>query len=263
MAIIDFDDISTWENDLINFLGPLFSKHIPALQKHHEYVEDSLDTLLASTDRQKIIEATLDWISRNEIASYHGSRLTLDELNSVKRHGLLPLVAQARDERIRRALSAHPKWQSVSRSLPELIERGANGVHIGNRTNQVHLTLSRNALENGFNHYITHGSEFDQSIACQLLGQEGVDLLSLDGEPYIFAFAVPGQLAISAAHRYFSPEEMISRGSVPNIVNEFLKILSYRQFDPSYTPDRLKVHCGLVFKINVPTTWLISVIEVS
>ena len=131
---------------------------------------------------------------------------------------------------------------------------------IGNRSGQAHLTLSKAGLTKGFNHYLTHGSEFDQRIAHQLLGDEGVSLLALDGVGYLLEFSVPGGEAIAAANRYISAEEMIERGEAPNIVRDFLKVLSYRVYDSEFSPENMRADCGLVFYRDVPPDWLVSAV---
>ncbi len=255
-----FDDLSTWEAGIVGALGTRFSSRLSALTATHQYVEDSMRSLLA-VDMRGIVHATLEWIKQHSITAYHGTRLTVDELQSVRINGLEVLNAEARKVRLERALSSHPNWLLVSQNLAREIDMGKCGVSIGKRTGQAHLTLSRAGLESGFNHYLTHGSEFDNHIAHQLLGEEGVNLLAHDGVAYILEFSVPGGDAIVAAHRHFSPEEMIERGEVPNIVREFLKVLSYRVSHPEFYPADLRADCGLIFSSNIPASWLSSTVN--
>ena len=257
MEPLVFDDPSTWESSLIEALGSHFSARLSALKEYHEYVEDSLDTLLAH-DRQAILKLTLAWIASNSVAAYHGTRLSSSELQSIREEGLKILDPASRVVRLRRALSAHPEWRSVAAQLEETIDYGGSGLAIGSRRGQAHLTLSRIGLTDGFNHYLTHGSEFDQHVAHNLLGDDGVSLLRQDGVGYVLEFSVPGPAAITAAHRYFPAEEMIGRGEVPNIVREFLKSLSYRVYDPNFGPTSMKADCGLVFFSDLPSEWLRS-----
>jgi hypothetical protein len=259
MALVVFDELSTWEAALIEALGDHFSSRLAALRQPHEYVEDSRDTLLAD-DRRTLLSMTLAWIGQNSIAAYHGTRLNSDELRSVCESGLTVLDSASRIVRLQRALSVHPNWRSVAAQLEGAVGRGGRGVEIGNRSGQAHLTLSRAGLTNGFNHYLSHGSEFDRHIAHQLLGEEGVSLLEQDGTGYILEFSVPGPAAITAAHPYFTAEDMIERGEVPNIANEFLKVLSYRVYDPEFHPAQRRTDCGLVFSKDVPASWLHSVV---
>lgn len=120
----------------------------------------------------------------------------------------------------------------------------------------MHLTLSRAALTDGFNHYLTYGAEFDQRVAHALLGQDGKELLARDGTPRVIQAAVPGPLALDAAHPYFSIDNIRSRGDVPNLVNEFLEAWSYRLAHPGFQSRTLKIDCGMIFRSTVPATWI-------
>lgn len=258
MALVVFDKPPTWEASLAASLGDHLSRRLDALSAPHEFIEDSRDTLLAE-ERNTILRTTISWLEANTVAAYHGTRLNLDELASIRENGLVTLAAKDRAARLERSLSRHPNWPSVASRLMEAIDHGGRGIMIGSRTGQAHLTLSESALAKGFNHYLSYGSEFDQHISHQLLGREGVELLAQDGSAYILEFAVPGPSAIAAAHRYFSPEEMIERGEVPNLVNEFLKVLSSRISNKNFDPAQLKTDCGLVFSTAIPAEWLQSV----
>lgn len=257
MALIRFDELSTWEESLSRALGGHLSRRLDDLRRPHAFVEDARDALLAE-DRLSVLTTTLSWLKANTLAGYHGTRLTSAELQSVRRSGLTTLTATERLARLRRALAQHADWPSVAERLAGVVEKAGRGIMFGCRTDQAHLTLSRSALSNGFNHYLTHGSEFDQCIAETLLGQEGLDLLAADGAAYVLEFAVPGPAALAAAHRFASPEELIDRGEVPNLANPFLKVLSYRISRPDFQPSDLGADCGLVFSEAVPPEWLCS-----
>lgn len=112
---------------------------------------------------------------------------------------------------------------------------------------------------NGFNHYLTHGSEFDQRVAHALLGEEGEDLLGKDGTPIVLKFGVPGAVALGAAHPFSGIENVRNRGDVPTIINEFLKAWSYSLAYAGFRSSSLQVDCGLLFRKSVPVVWLISV----
>jgi hypothetical protein len=122
----------------------------------------------------------------------------------------------------------------------------------GHRERQVHLTLSRAGLENGFNHYLTHGAEFDQHAATELLGDAGTALLAKDGKKTIIRAIVAGERALQACHPYLTIDDLRSRGDVPNLVNQLLKAWSYRLAQPSFDPRTLEVDCGFVFREAVP-----------
>jgi hypothetical protein len=120
----------------------------------------------------------------------------------------------------------------------------------------VHLTLSRAGLTDAFNHYLTHGAEFDWHVAAELLGEEGQELLSKDGTPYVIQVAVPGDLALTAAHPHFTVDDMRERGELPNIVHQFLDVWCFRLSRPGYQSRKLRVDCGMVFESAVPAEWI-------
>jgi hypothetical protein len=176
----------------------------------------------------------------------------------VRALGLIPLNAGARRARIERALSGHPDWAAAQRQLDKVLADLGQHNRAGHREGQVHLTLSRAGLENGFNHYLTHGAEFDQHAAQALLGDEGEALLAKDGKKTIVRVVVAGNRALQACHPYLTIEDQRARGNVPNLVNELLKAWSYRLAHPGFDPRTLEVDCGLVFKETVPPDWIVK-----
>lgn len=224
-----------------------------------EYVEDALDLLFESTVRDAVIDATLAWIRSSTVVGYHGSRLTDEEVASVRSRGLTPLVAGTRRERLVRSLSAHPRWHEVADRLEAALRDHEPGGAAGRREGQAHLTLSRCGLVDGFNHYLTHGSEFDQRVAHALLGPDGVELLTKDGEPTVLRFTVPGPRALDAAHPHFCVDDMRTGGRVPNMVREFLEAWSYKLAHPAFQSRTLKADCGMVFRSTIRIAWLAGV----
>ncbi|MEJ9105732.1 hypothetical protein WKH86_14150 [Xanthomonas oryzae pv. oryzae] len=250
-----FDDPATWEQSLREALGELYSSRLNAMKEPHEYAEDALDTL-EIVDKTAIRRVTVDWLSQRMIAAYHGTRLNLSELQSIRNTGLRALNSEHREDRLIRTLSKHPDWNSISSGLPDAIDSVAN--KFGKRLGQAHLTLSKFGLEKSFNHYLQYGSEFDQCVAHVLLGQEGVGLLQSDNIPYVLEFAVPGAKAIAAANRFFTVDEAIVREDGPNLVREFLKVLSCRTNHASFDQSSLRVDCGITFTKDIPAEWLHS-----
>jgi hypothetical protein len=261
MAKINFDTIDDWASPLHSVLQGLLPKGIEniLISRRPEYFEDALDAIFEISDRNAIINTTLDWVRSETIVGYHGTRLTPEEIESIRERGLLPLDASARRIRLTRALSEHPQWQSVSSRLDEALEKHGRGQRAGGREGQVHLTLSRSGLVNGFNHYLSHGSEFDQHVAHYLLGDEGKELLREDGAPTLLNFAVPGDVALEVAHPFFGIDDVLRQGDVPNIVSEFLKSWSYALAHPGFQSSALRVDCGLFFRRAVPPDWLVAV----
>jgi hypothetical protein len=103
--VIDFDQIEGWSPQLKEVL----SAHVTDLtlssirRANPEYVEDARDLLFKLAGRDAVIDATLEWLRSSTIAGYHGTRLTDDEVCSVRKKGLLPLDASARRARLVRA----------------------------------------------------------------------------------------------------------------------------------------------------------------
>jgi hypothetical protein len=260
--VLDFDSIDHWAPTLAAALR----QHVPdSLEQiltttKPEYVEDARDMLFDLADRDAIIDAALHWLRSTTLAGYHGSRLTDADVLSIQSAGLAPLEAGARHDRLARALSPHPKWPEVAASLDaSLRAHGGEDGRAGSRENQVHLTLSRTALTDGFDHYLTHGAEFDQHVAYDLLGAEGQELLARDGNPRIVTVAVPGPIALEAAHAIFSIDDLRARGDVPNLVDAFLYSWSYRLAYPSFDPGSLTVDCGMMFRHTIPPAWIVDI----
>lgn len=258
--MIHYDEIDDWVPSLNAAVGSLVSGKVRSalMQAQPECVEDALDLLFELANRDAVIDATLEWIRSNQIVGYHGSRLTDDDIVSIREHGLIPLRAAARRLRLTRALSCHPLWLEVASKLDGVLTEYGAGGRGGCREDQVHLTLSREGLMRGFNHYLTHGAEFDQCIAEELLGSDGKILLSKDGAPILVTIAVPGAVALTAAHPHFSIEDIRSNGSVPNLAREFLRAWSYHIAHPGFQSASLEVDCGMVFRNVVPAVWIVS-----
>ena len=259
-TLLDFDDNYTWGPELTAVVGELLMDRVAdkLVTASPEYVEDAYDLLFVHADRARIIDATLAWIKSSAVAGYHGCRLNQSELESIRALGLLPLEANVRRARLSRALSAHPRWDHVADRLDAALHEFGPGGKAGYREGQVHLTLSRCGLINGFDHYLTHGSEFDQRVAHDLLGSDGIELLRKDGRATVIRVAVPGEIALNAVNRYFTVDERLARGEVPSLVDEFLKSWSYGMAHPDFHSGTLRVDCGLVFRSTVPPAWIVD-----
>lgn len=256
--MIDFDSIDDWETGLSCALRPCMpvSAEQAIRESTPEFVEDACDLLLDLAGRERVIDATLGWLRTSELAGYHGTRLCDAELESVVTHGLFPLRAGNRRDRLARALSRHPQWADVENVLDSTIRAHGEGNCAGHRENQVHLTLSKCGLTNGFNHYLTYGAEFDLRIAQALLDAEGEELLRQDGQARVIQFAIPGVVALEATHPHFTIDDIRRRGEVPNLVHDFLKAWSYRLAHPGFQCRTLKVDCGMVFRSAVSPEWI-------
>ena len=259
--MLKFDDNCIWGPLLAEALGKLYSEMIRdrLVAAEPEFVEDARDLLFSWMGRDRVIDATLAWIRSATLAGYHGTRLIDAEVDSICAHGLLPLQADARRVRLIRALSPHPRWNQVAHRLDSTLQEYGPGGEAGRREDQVHLTLSRSGLVNDFNSYLSHGAEFDQHTADALLGDEGTELLQRDGDARVIQVAVPGKIALKAAHPYFTIGNLRERGDVPNIVDDFLKAWSYGLAHTEFECGTLEVDCGMVFRSTIPSTWIVDV----
>ena len=259
--MIDFDSIDDWDPSLTDSLDPLVSKAVVErlAATAPNSIDDTRNLLFDLTDREAVIHAVLSWVQSETLAGYHGTRLIDAEVDSILSNGLLPLNASGRRERLERVLSPHERWTEVANKLDETLRAFEPGECAGRREGQVHLTLSRSGLTDGFNQYLTHGPDFDRHVAYALLGQDGLELLRDDGQPRVIKVAVPGSKGLDAANTYFSIDHLRVRGDVPNLVAEFLTSWSYRLAYPGFQCRTLQVDCGMIFKSIVPASWIVSV----
>jgi hypothetical protein len=256
--MICFDDIDAWESMLSDALLPLAPhdiRHRLQVAKP-EYIEDARDFFLSYASRDAVMDEMLAWVRSTHIAGYHGTRLTAADVESIKSNGLVPLKATARRERLERALSGHPRWSEVANRLDDAIRSIGPGCAVGRREGQVHLTLSCAGVTDAFNHYLTHGAEFDLHVATELLGEEGKELLGKDGNPYVIQVVVPGEAALTAAHPFFGVDDMRARGELPNIIKQLLEVWCFRLSRPGYQSRKLKIDCGMMFRSAVPAAWI-------
>ena len=152
---------------------------------------------------------------------------------------------------------SHPNWANVESRLDVEIEALANG-KAGNRENQVHLSVSRAGLIS-YDSYHVQGSEFDYHAAYALLGEEGKALLARDGKPCIVRVELPGPVALDAANAFLSVDHLRKTGIVPNLVNEFLEVWSYRLGHPDYKSKTLNLDLCLLFRSKIPAECIVDV----
>ena len=256
--MLKFDDRDTWWPELTAALDDYVDGSVrrKVLAGSPEYFEDAGDFLLSCSDRAAVVDAAINWVSSSVVAAYHGTRLTNVEIESVWAHGLKPLMHTGRQARLENILSRHARWPEVQDSLDQCLRDHGPGKKAGRREGQVHLTLSRRGLVEDFNHYLTHGSEFDRHVAHFLLGDEGLKLLRSEGQARVIALKVPGRRALEAANPHLSVDDLRRRGEVPNLVREFLRAWSYGFAHPELDCGALHVDCGLVFSTPVPWDWI-------
>lgn len=264
LEIVDFDNIDEWSASLESVLRPLITDGAweNLANANFQFVEDARDLLFELTNRDEIIDTVLHWLRSKKIAGYHGTRLIESEIDSIRLNGLLPLNAVTRQDRLVRALSSHPNWHEVSKKLDDVIQSHGQGNREGKREGQAHLTLSKTGLVQEFNHYLVYGSEFDQNVAQELLGQDGMKLLLLDGVSKVIKVAMPGEIAVKAAHPFFSVESLRAKGDTPNLVKEFLETWSFKLSNPTFQSRQLRVDCGMIFWKAIPADWIVDILTI-
>jgi hypothetical protein len=216
----DFDRIEVWGPELHSALRSILpdATRDQIRNSDPKYLEDARDRLFELVDRESLIEGVSEWFRQQSVFAYHGTRVTEDELASIRRDGLLPLNPASRATRLRRSLSSHPKWAQVEPRLAEAIQLFGDGKY-GRREGQVHLTISRAGLVRSFNYYLDQGSEFDWHVAHHLLGEEGQALVAADGAAILIKMRVPGTNALAACNPY-GP----FGSNLPNLVSDVLRV---------------------------------------
>lgn len=256
--VLDFDDIPSWGPEFSNTLVDLVPLDSDARIRKAapEYVEDALEILESEVcpNRPALVATTRCWIEGKSVAAYHGSRLSRQDIESIKRTGLKTLCAEEREQILVEKLSQHPDWAGTRPKLGRVIQDLGNRSVAGKRVGQVHATLSRSGIVSGFNHYLTHGSEFDQQAARLLLGNDGLDLLATYGSAQLVTLALPGKIALETANPYFH----LNR-EMPNLVREVLTSWAYWLVNPTFSPRSLRVDCGFIFQTDVPSDWIVGI----
>ncbi|HZP05393.1 MAG TPA: hypothetical protein VFB43_10870 [Terracidiphilus sp.] len=257
MITLDFDDIHAW--------GPMLSDHVSSLVSlafasnvistgRPEYLEDAAKIFFSDVfrDETRFTGEVVAWIEAQTVAAYHGSRLGTAEIDALKREGLTALSAERRREPLRKKLSIDPRWceTKFDAAFTELVR----GQSWGKREGQVHATISRGGLVNGFNHYLTYGSEFDQCLVSLLFGSASKELLAQYGVPTLVQLAIPGNKALAAANPY-----TLNANECPNLVREIVEAWTYWLADSTLAVANLEYDCGLVFDHDVPPEWIVSI----
>lgn len=218
-----------------------------------EYIEDAGDFVVNQSDIETVSTEIQGWLWAHEFCVFHGTRLLPEEILSVQQNGLLPLVATDRERRLRKILARHPRWYSVENRLLEVIEDVGPNEKQGRRQGQVHFSLSRSGLVNSFDHYLTHGSEFDQHVAHRLFGdQSGLEPLHSETVPVLVHVSFSGEQLIQGAHPHFSYSDVVGMGEVPGLARTFLDAWAYKAANPSFNIETLRTDCCVMERFATP-----------
>jgi hypothetical protein len=247
----DFDSIGEWAPRLSAALEALVpNRTLERVRTGQvELLEDALEIILEDVEQSDLISTTRTWLRAQTIMAFHGSRLSPDEIASVRRGGLMMLDPAKRKDRLAHILSRHPGWAEASARFDAAIRDFSDG-RFGRRQGQAHLTISHGALLTAFNHYLIEGSEFDQAVAVELLGKDARLLLQDGRSPVLFTVGVPGDRATEVGERWLRDGEM------PGLVRHTLQFWANWLYDPALKPGTQHVDFGLIFYENVPAAWI-------
>lgn len=265
-GMIDFDDLNSWENQLNCIMRKYMSNEVchKLSMAHIEYWDMSLSELVKSLGLDKtnqVIDDIIAWIKKSTVIGYHGTRLTEQELISLKHEGILPLVPGKRENRIIQIIKGN-KTCSIDQ-LKETIYQFGEGACNGERKGQVHLTFSKSGLINFFPEYLLYGSEFDRKIVCNLMGEEkGKGALKRYGCPKIIKVSITGEKALKAANFCFTIDEIRQRGDFPNMVKELLSVWTFRLIKKDFDPARCELDRGFIFKEKIPPEKILQISDV-
>ncbi|MHB1021893.1 MAG: hypothetical protein ACYC46_11185 [Acidobacteriaceae bacterium] len=255
--MFDFDDIHLWGPKLfvhISSMVSLTSAGSIIRARKPEFLEDAAEIFFSDVYQEKarFTASVLAWIKTQTVAAYHGSRLDAADIDGVRQNGLIVLSAERRREYLRKKLSTDSRW--CEDKFNAVMKKLDDGQFWGKREGQVHATISRGGLVNGFNHYLKYGSEFDQCVVSLLFGDTGKELLARYGIPVLVRLAIPGEKALAAANPY-----ILDPDGCPNLVREVIRVWTYWLANSTLEVANLKYDCGLIFNHDVLPEWISSV----
>ncbi|MEM1150010.1 MAG: hypothetical protein AAGI03_05570 [Pseudomonadota bacterium] len=264
--MIYYDKIETWERsfgDIVNILvGKEVVDSLAAL--NFEYIEDAGDYVASRSDIKTVSTKIQDWLQPREFCVFHGTRLLPEEILSVQKKGLHPLVAEEREHRLRKILERHPKWSSVKDNIGKVLHDVGPKEKQGRREGEVHFSLSKSGLVNGFNHYLTYGSEFDQHVVQRLFDDEsGLQLLHSETVPILVHVRINGKELIQGAHPIFTYSDVISRGEIPGLARTFLDAWAFKATEPSFDVATLQTDCCMMQQVATPPERILNIEKLS
>lgn len=174
---IDIDDASTWPVDVSAAVDEVVTAH-----DGFPDAEDWDEVHLTAEDREVVDDAIQDL----SLMGYHATRLLDHEVQSVRSNGLVPLSPEATLKRLDVAVEVG----ALPPALADLLRPGAVSTSSeSNRTNQVCLTSSRDALRSrrGFWRLLTYW------------GGEAIYWHRMDGDPVLSTLAQIGRGAVVSA----------------------------------------------------------------
>lgn len=262
--MILFDKFESWEASfgdlMVALIGQANMQKLPKLV--FEYVEDAGDFVSSFSGTRVVSLEIGKWLYQNEFCVFHGTRLLPLELASIKEIGLRTLVAFDRQSRLIKILRNHSDWDVVKEKLSETLDAVGPQEKQGRREHQVHFSLSRSGLVNCFDHYLTHGSEFDQHVASRLFPDgSGLRLLQSETMPYVVHVRMSGQDLVKGAHPHISYQDAIDMGETPGLAATFLNAWAFKKSNPLFDIEELRTDCCVVQNNPTPLEKILEVEE--
>lgn len=249
--MIYYDKFQTWDVSFNDLVEPLIGlQNLTKLTTSgFEFIEDAGSFVSSLTGIELISSEILSWLTKNEFCVFHGTRLLPKEVASIRELGLQPLTALSRQERLSEVFGNHDDWEVVKENLTEVLDDVGPKEKQGRREGQVHFSLSRSGLVNGFDHYLTHGSEFDQHVASRLFpDNSGLRLLQSKTVPYLVHVKMSGEDLVKGAHPHFSYQDVIEMGEVPGLGATFLNAWAFKKSNPNFDIRKLRSDCCVMQK---------------
>lgn len=255
-AIIDFDSndwMASLSDAVLNSVPQERRAALPTAQV--SYTDDALDFLVDRTSASRIVDDTLAWIRSNSVRVYHGTRLTDEEAEAMKRDGMRPLSVDGRIDWLR---TTFPQLAPIL--TQDFVSKAMDAGQMRYRESQVHAAISRREMFAGYD-YLKEGSEFDRRLLEWGGRPDLVATLKSRGRPRLVSLVVPGDEALAAMHPYFSVDDVRATDTYPNLVRELLRAWAWELHRPG--GQREGVDACLMFRAAVPGEFVEDVVAVT
>lgn len=262
VAIIDFDEIGSWEPIFDQFLLEIAPHNLfSALAKlRPKFVEEAAGLVVDRVGRTPLIEHLNSRLTEHRVRVFHATRVSQAGHDSIRAKGLLPLRLAERRPELERILSGHARWEEVKGRLDYVLEEIGPGERAGRREDdRIHVCFSKAGLMRGCSHYLTHGAEVDGHIANLLFGDRSAEpLLSAARQPLLVAFSRPYPEVAKAANPYGVPQD-----GLPGVIDLLLTAWAYAKAKPGFRPGDLEDCTAAFFRGAVQAEEIEALLEVS
>jgi len=249
--LIEIDEFDSWLTDFENHLEPVLTettiKRLADAQ--FKFIDDPGRLVANAIGKPKLAEALRQWLLDRTIKVFHATRLLPSELESLSQNGLVPLEVSARRNRLEELLSKHPEWDDKKFKFNWLLNEEKKGTTFGNRSGQVHFSLSKATNQSVLPHYLEFGSEFDQRIASTLFPDGSwKELFKINTQPHIVHVGLNGAELICGCCPFHSFQDQIERGDLPEPARIFVNLWAAKKAELLETADEFDKDVCLIFE---------------